>query len=231
MPTRFRWTPGLRWIRATFFALLVAASAATQFGAHRVEIAPESRWWWALPVTAASVLLGSGIGWLLQTDRNRRYLLVGAFVLVTAFAHVEVVIPALLAHRGEEVRATVVELRVSGNRRGDNVHYRLAEPDGKRLPGEWTAGRTRQDPGTYRTATDPALIAIGAPVTLLVDPRGTVHPRRPEDVSTGAVLFIGVTIAVPALLLALNAGGPLGLPWTPEQLAADERRRRQRRRV
>jgi len=155
----------------------------------------------------------------------------------------EVAPAVMLANRGEEVRATIVELRVSDNRRGDNAHYTVAGPDGKRLPGEWTNGRTQRDPGTYRTQADldrdtwspqpkDKVEAIGSTVPLVADPQGQFHPQAPDIVdASGGFQVIALAVALVALLLALNAGGPLGLPWTPEQLAADEARRRKRQRL
>jgi hypothetical protein len=230
-----------RWLRALFFALLVAVAGAVQMGAASVDIGQESRVWWWLPVFAVSALIGLGAAWLLRVSFARRIPLVIAFGVVAVFATFDGAASpaaAVLAFRGEETRVTVVELRVNRGRRGENVNYRVAGPGGKRIPGEWTDGRTFREPGMYRTKADydrdtwspqkkDELVPIGATVTLVVDPQGEVHPHTPEEVgASGERWSVWTVIGLVALVLASIGSGPLIVPPanpTPVQAARMKR--------
>ena len=240
MPTS-RPSASRRWLRALFFVLLVAVSAVVQMGAVSVDIGQDSRVWWWLPVFAVSALIGLGAAWLLQPSPIRRFPLVAAFGVVAAFATLDggaSPAAAVLAFRGEETRVTVVEVRVDRGRRGDNINYRVAGQDGKRIPGEWTEGSTFRDPGMYRTKADydrntwwpqkkDELVPIGGAVTLVVDPQGEVHPHTPEEVGASSERWsVWTLIGLVALVLASIGGGPLIVPPanpTPVQAARMKR--------
>ncbi len=223
----------------------MTVAALAQMATSSVRVQQDDRLFPSILIAVVSALIGYGIGWIVQPDKTRRFWLIVPFWIVMGFAALDG--PAspgatVLAYRGEEVQATVIETRISRPINDENVHYRVAGPDGKRIPGEWTEGHSRRTPGMYRTAADYAkdtwspqpkdeLVPIGTTVRLVVDPGNLVHPHTPKEVGYSLPLGgIDVIILLPALLIALYAGGPLPLGWTPQQLAADDARRERRAR-
>jgi hypothetical protein len=186
--------------------LLVLASAALHLASASASIRQDETLRVVLSVMIVSVLLAVGLGRLSAVSERRQAMLVAAVLLTAVFSLLSGPVgvgAAVLAERGEQVAATVKSARVGKGRFGDNIHYTLAAPDGKRIPGEWTDGRSGDDDTR----------AVGEPVTVVADPDGLVHPHGPDDVASAwAFWLLGAAILLPVLLLALGAGRPAELP-------------------
>jgi hypothetical protein len=246
---------GARWLRGIFFVLVVAAVAALHLGAETQRFHQDDGFLLALGLTVASALVALALAWLLRVSDARRLALIVALLIPGALTTGDGPTkfgPTVLAYRGEQVEGTVTTLRVNSGRRGRNANYTLVGPDGRRIPGEWTQpSRSTKRPGTYRSAADYRAeeerqkrawdiregppkdrdLPIGAKITVVVDPRALVHPATPDVVrDSWAFRLIAAFVAVPAVLLALTAGGPLGLPWKerPQRPAFTRRAGRQR---
>jgi hypothetical protein len=221
---------GRSWARGLFFVLLAALSYWAHVLPFTVGISPEHQRDVGLAVAAASMLVAYGFARLLQPGFGRRVALCAGIFVVAGFSAMLPQSPgdrgaAALYARGEEVPVTVIGLRVGDEPRSSTGphNYLVAWPDGRRIPGVWHHGGSGLPEGVYRTEDafrrlqamlreGESLLPLGSTVTLVVDPQGLVHPRTADLVgSVGYFVFTGLMFGLPALLLALAGGGPLGL--------------------
>ncbi|BFU47116.1 hypothetical protein [Krasilnikovia sp. MM14-A1004] len=215
-------------------ALLLALFTAGTVGAGLASVAYLSgAWGYPVMIVAwvVSLLLALGVARLAEPGTVRSALLLvawavtGPFLLTswsTGFAH------SMLEWRGEQVEATVLALRISPGRsiQGPNAHYTLAGPDGRRIPGEWSApGHSRLDPGDYASVEEywaadekaarsarPGLPyngtvpdhPVGSRVTVVRDRAGLVYPATPDEIADaegfrilgGLALFVGALFCI-----------------------------------
>jgi hypothetical protein len=111
--------------------------------------------------------------------------------------------PLLILHtRGEHTRATVTAERVSSAKSGPTYKYRLAAPDGRKIPGELAEPDDEFD--------------VGDQVTVVFDPRGVANPHDTDFAGLGLPLA-GATLAllVAAVVLCVPATAERPRPRPP----------------
>ncbi len=189
-----------RWLRGALFVLIVAAAAALQAATATVHVRADNRYKVLLSVLVVSVIVGLVAAHVTAVAERRRAALVGALLLAAGFGMLGGSLgpgAAVLAERGTQVEATITAVRVTSGRWGDQAHYTL-----KGIPGEWTDKNTKH--------------ARGSKVTVVVDPKRLVHPGSPDDVASAWLFWlVAALLFLPAALLGLAAGGPLGFATRP----------------
>ncbi|QGN49732.1 DUF3592 domain-containing protein [Micromonospora sp. WMMD558] len=194
---------GLRWVNPLGTAYLAAFTVAGAVGALA-----GTTWIRADIVVLPGTLLWCGAlmgAVLVSAPPPRMGLLVMAW-LVSAFLMFMAATglwSAVLAHRGEKVDATVVALR-DGGEKGRHIYYTLADPGGRRIPGE-----LGQWPGSSIGASDNPEGSVGQRVTVVQDPEGLVDPRLPEELTDSeGVWILGMVVFVVVAVLCMLAGRP-----------------------
>ncbi|MEU6076749.1 hypothetical protein [Micromonospora sp. NPDC047074] len=124
----------------------------------------------------------------------------------------------VLTQRGERVDATVTALR-QGQEDSRHLYYTLADPDGRRIPGE-----LGQWPGARIGASDNPEGDVGHGVTVVRDPEGLVDPRLPEELTDAGGLWVIVPVVFVVLaVFCMLAGRPV---VHPARKTSARRRRR-----
>jgi hypothetical protein len=206
---------------ATYLAVFTVAAAVsalagtTWIRADIVALPGTLLWAASLAVTALATA---------PAEPPRMGLLVVSWLVsaLLMFVATEGLWSAVLTHRGERVEATVVALR-DGTGKGRHIYYTLADPDGRRLPGE-----LGQWPGSSIGASGNPEGAAGQRLTVVRDPEGLVDPRLPEELTDAEGLWIvGLIVFVVTAVLCVLAGRPV---THHDRTTSSRRRRRPARR-